>query len=201
MNRQEIADGLAAYARTVAHERKLLPGDVLLIDSLATALAMRWPSESKGLKPSPAGINLMHEFEGYRPTTYRDPGSSNGKPYTGGWGTTTDENGDPLPLGVTWPRERWEGLFQRDLEKFAAKVGALLDGAPTTQGQFDAMVSLAYNIGVGAFEGSTVLRKHKAGDYAGAAAAFGMWVKNDGKTMPGLVRRRAAEAKLYRGET
>ena len=81
----------------------------------------------------------------------------------------------------------------------------LLAGAATTQGQFDALVSFAYNVGLDidddtAAEGlgdSTLLRKHKAGDYAGAKAEFLKWVKNDGVVMKGLTRRRAAEAALY----
>lgn len=84
----------------------------------------------------------------------------------------------------------------------------LLAGRPTTQGQFDALVSFAYNVGLDIddddkAEGlgdSTLLRKHLAGDFAGAAAQFALWNKNDGRVMNGLTRRRAAEAALYRGE-
>ena len=59
------------------------------------------------------------------------------------------------------------------------------------------MVSLAYNIGMGNFSASTLLRKHKAGDHAGAAAQFAVWNKANKKVMAGLTRRRAAEAALY----
>jgi lysozyme len=91
--------------------------------------------------------------------------------------------------------------------RFADKVEKLLGDAATTQGEFDAMVSLTYNIGVGSadpkkpggFTRSSVLRLHKAGDKAGAAAAFQMWNKQAGKVLNGLTIRRAAEAALYRG--
>ena len=73
-------------------------------------------------------------------------------------------------------------------------------GAPTTQGQFNALCSLAYNIGTGNLAGSTLLRLHKAKDYEGAANQFGKWNKAAGKVMAGLTRRRAAEAKMSRGQ-
>lgn len=153
---------------------------------------------------SSRGIELMEEFEGYRATTYVDPGPT-GLPITGGFGTTTDENGKPLVLGVTWPRARWEALKRRDIAKFEAGVNVLLADAPTTQNQFDALVSFAYNAGLDIdddeiAEGlgdSTLLKKHLRGDYAGAAAQFPLWNKAKGVVLPGLTRRRKAEAALY----
>lgn len=59
------------------------------------------------------------------------------------------------------------------------------------------MVSLAFNIGTSAFATSTLLKKHLAGDYAGAAAQFARWNKAGGKVLAGLTKRRAAEAALY----
>ena len=89
-------------------------------------------------------------------------------------------------------------LLRADLAKFEAGVNAL---APvTTQGQFDALVSFAFNVGLANFKGSTLLKKHNAGDYAGAAAQFPLWNKAAGKVLPGLVKRRAAEAQIYRGQ-
>ncbi len=159
------------------------------------------PAPTTGRQVSQRGINLMHSFEQCRLNAYPDPGSKDGHPWTIGWGST----GEGIRKGVTWTQAQCDARFAADLASFAAKVGALLGDAPTTQHQFDAMVCLAYNIGIGSpnpakpggFTRSSVLRKHKAGDYQGAAAAFAMWVKNDGKVMRGLVRRRAAEADLY----
>ena len=67
---------------------------------------------------------------------------------------------------------------------------------PLTQNQFDALVSLTYNIGSGAFNNSTLLKLNK-GDYQGAADQFLVWNKADGKVMKGLVRRREAERALF----
>lgn len=112
-----------------------------------------------------------------------------------GWGST----GPDVKLGMTWTQEQADKRFARDLADFAAGVARRVDPAKTTQKQFDAMTSLAYNIGLAGFGKSTVLRRHNAGDFAGAADAFGMWVKQAGKTLNGLVRRRVAEAAMYRG--
>lgn len=141
----------------------------------------------------PLATKLMHQFEGCRLKAYPDPGSRNGHPWTIGWGST----GPGIGPGVVWTQEQADARFLDDLSKFGNRVAALLDDVPTTGHQMAALVSLAYNIGTSALAGSTVMRRHKAGNYAGAKAAFAAWRFNDGKEMRGLVRRRAAEAELY----
>ena len=145
------------------------------------------------------GINLIQSFEGCarkRPDgsydAYPDP-ASGGDPWTIGWGST----GPDIKRGTVWTQQQCDDRFAAHVAEFAAKVEAALGGAATTQHQFDAMVSLAYNIGMGNFAASTLLRKHKAGDHVGAAAQFAVWNKGAGKVLPGLVKRRAAEAALY----
>ncbi len=162
------------------------------------------PSQGLGRRSSQRGIDLMHGFESCRLTAYPDPGSRDGHPWTIGWGAT----GQGISRGLTWTQAQADARFCSDLAKFEDGVTRLLGGAATTQGQFDALVSLAYNIGLDEdadtiAEGlgdSTLLRKHKAGDFAGAAAAFRSWSFNDGRQMRGLIRRREAEAKIYKGE-
>jgi hypothetical protein len=66
-----------------------------------------------------------------------------------------------------------------------------------TQDQFDAMVSLAYNIGTAGFSGSTVAHQHAMGDTQGAADAFRMWNKSQGAVLPVLVKRREQERAVY----
>lgn len=155
------------------------------------------PPMPPGMKASKRAIDLIHSMESFRANAYKDPGSKDGLPITIGWGSTSDLAGKPIKLTDIWTQQYANDKFAQDLAKFETGVLKALNGAPVTQAQFDAMVSLAYNIGVGAFTGSTVARKHKAGDYAGAQAAFAMWNKNDGKVMSGLVRRRGAEAEMY----
>lgn len=90
-------------------------------------------------------------------------------------------------------------LLIKDAARFERAVNAL--GLKLTQNQFDALVSLAFNIGTGNFNKSTLVKRLKAGDMAGAAAQFAVWnkarVNGVLKVLPGLVRRRAAEAALF----
>jgi len=146
---------------------------------------------TSGKHVSPKGIALIHSFESCKLTAYADPGSADGRPHTIGWGST----GPDIRLGMTWTQKQADERFAADLGSFEKAVSNL---APkTTQNQFDALVSFAYNVGTQALRTSTLLRMHNAGDYAGAKAQFARWNKNDGKVMPGLTRRRAAEAQLY----
>jgi lysozyme len=110
-----------------------------------------------------------------------------------GWGHT----GPDVRLGMMIDQPRADALFDHDLDLFAVGVDHDLTGCATRQAQFDALVSLAYNIGEGAFMGSTLLGLHRAGDFAGAAAEFLKWDKQHGVALPGLLRRRQAEAALY----
>ncbi|MGZ8286661.1 MAG: lysozyme [Allosphingosinicella sp.] len=116
-----------------------------------------------------------------------------GDPWTIGWGSA----GPDIGKGPVWTQQQCDDRFTSHLAEFAANVGKVLGSTPTTQSRFDAMVSFAYNVGVANLAASTLLKKHKAGDYKGAAAEFARWNKAAGKVLPGLTRRRAAEAALY----
>lgn len=145
------------------------------------------------MTPSPKIIAFIQGFEKCRLTAYMP--TPQDRP-TIGWGTT----GADVKMGLMWTQEQADDRFAHDLGIFAARVAALIGQHPTKQDQFDAMVSLAYNIGTGNFEASTLLRKHLAGDYAGCADQFQRWNKQAGKVLNGLTRRRAGEAAIYRGE-
>lgn len=152
------------------------------------------------MTPSKTCADFIKEFEKCRLKAYLP--TPNDVP-TIGWGAT----GRDIKLGMTWTQAQADDRFARDLAMRAAGVEHLLGGAPTTQGQFDALVSFAYNVGLDddadtLAEGlgdSTLLRKHKAGDYAGAAAEFAKWNKQKGKVLNGLTRRRQGEANMYKG--
>lgn len=73
----------------------------------------------------------------------------------------------------------------------------LLGKAKVSANQLGALVSFAYNLGIGALAKSTLLKKHLAGDYTGAAREFPKWKFGGGRVLPGLVKRRAAEVALY----
>lgn len=153
------------------------------------------------MKPSPRCIAFIKDFEKVRLVAYMP--TSKDRP-TLGWGST----GPDIKLGMTWTLDQANARFERDLAMFAAGVDHMLGGAPTTQSQFDAMVSFAYNVGLDddadavaeGFGDSTLLKKHKAGDFAGAAAQFKFWNKQKGTVLAGLTRRRAGEEAMYRGQ-
>lgn len=89
-----------------------------------------------------------------------------------------------------------EAIFARELAKFETAVNnAVL--VPLTQAQFDVLVSFSYNVGTGALRRSTLLRVLNAGDYGAVPAQLARWTHGGGKVLPGLVKRRAAEAKMW----
>ena len=87
---------------------------------------------------------------------------------------------------------------EEDVARHARDVATALGNAQTTQAQFDALVSFHYN--TGAIARSTLLRLHEAGKYGEAAAEFARWNRAGGRILKGLVRRRKAEAALYRSQ-
>lgn len=144
---------------------------------------------------SPACAALVRCFEGCRLVAYLPTPAD--RP-TIGWGATFDEHGVPIRLGARWTQARADARLAADLAVLAGRIGALLGSVTTTTAQFDALVSFGYNVGLGALARSTLLRLHRVGDHDGAARQFARWTKQGGAVLPGLERRRAAEAALYR---
>jgi lysozyme len=141
------------------------------------------------------GIALIEQVEGCRLTAYPDPGTDR-DPWTIGTGHT----GPDVHPGLVITQAQADALLRQDLARFEQGVAALVAGHPTTQGQFDALVSFAFNVGLRALGGSTLIRLHNEGMYGAAAREFGKWTHAAGRELPGLVTRRAAEAALYRGD-
>lgn len=144
------------------------------------------------MKTGSAGLALIKEFEGCRLTAYRDAVGV----WTIGYGHTAAA-GSPAPkAGMTLTQEQADDLLVADLAIYEKAVSSGLTQAPN-QNQFDAMVSLCFNIGPGNFGKSSVRRFFNAGETAKAANAFLMWNKAAGKVLKGLTRRRAAEMALF----
>jgi GH24 family phage-related lysozyme (muramidase) len=95
-----------------------------------------------------------------------------------------------------WTQAECDARLEADLVRYADDVSEALGDAATSQPQFDALVSFHYN--TGAIARATLTRKHRAGDFAGAAREFARWNRAGGRVLKGLSRRRAAEADLYR---
>ena len=143
------------------------------------------------MKMNAKGRALVRHFEGLRLEAYRDAVGI----LTIGYGST----GPHVKTGMVITPGEAERLLDKDLSRFEVGVEAMLCGVPTTEDEFSAMTSLAFNIGLGKFATSTLLKRHKAGNKVGAATAFLSWVYAGGKKLNGLMRRREAEKELYEG--
>lgn len=154
------------------------------------------------MQTSLAGINLIKAFEGCHLKAYPDP-KTGGVPFTIGWGAV----GPDIGPDTVWTQEQADERLLKDVEAREAIINQYVT-VPLTQGQFDAMVSIVFNVGFGSNkrngiirlksgEPSTLLAKLNDGDYEGAANEFARWVSPGSPVENGLKRRRAAEVDLF----
>ena len=144
------------------------------------------------MKVSNKGLELIKEFEGFSSVAYL----CSAKKATIGYGNTFWEDGTPVKIGDQISKERAETLLKHVVDNFSVAVEVDIK-IEVTQNQFDAMVSLAYNIGLGAFKNSTLLRQLNRGNFVGASQEFLRWDKSNGKPLLGLTRRREREKLLF----
>lgn len=136
---------------------------------------------------SDKGMQLIKDFESLRLAAYLCPANV----WTIGYGHTKGvKRGDVINESIA------ERYLRTDLVQFEKDVNQLVK-VPLTQGQYDALVSFAFNCGSRALSTSTLLRKLNSGDYEGAANEFKRWNKSGGKVLPGLTRRREMERRLF----
>lgn len=141
---------------------------------------MPWPIPA-------AAVALIAESEGLRLRAYRCPANV----WTIGWGET-----EGVHPGDTCTKHQADTWLCEDLQGRAQSVRELCTVEPTPE-ELGALVSLAYNIGLGGLKKSTVMRQHNAGNRQAAARAFGLWNRAGGRELPGLTARRAKESALY----
>lgn len=156
------------------------------------------------MKISQKCLEMIKHHEGVRTKPYRCPALL----WTVGVGHVIDpnhirvklEDRKSLPIPNGWDRtlsmEEVNDILVKDLETFERGVLRMCT-VPPTQGQFDAMVSFSFNVGLGNFQRSTIRMKHNRGEHEDAAEAFMMWTKAGGRELPGLVKRRKDEKALY----
>lgn len=162
------------------------------------------------MRLSKAGADLMHRFEGCKNRPYLCPAHI----WTIGYGHVLYQEQIRLPMvakeGMSrkeyplrqednrvWSKAEIEELFSADVASFERGVLRLIPGVVGRQGAFDALVSFAFNAGLGNLQRSTIRIKANRGDWEGAAEAFMAWTKGGGKELPGLVKRRKAEIDLF----
>ena len=156
------------------------------------------------MTPSKTCLDMIMSFEGYHTRlqdgsckAYLDKNVRSAmwsKGYKGlwtiGWGCT----GTGITSGTVWSRAKAESELRKIVDRHAALVEKTIT-VPLNQNQFDALVSLSYNLGLS--KAPTLIKRLNAGDYDGAAKAFDLYTRGGGVVLPGLVRRRKAERKLF----
>jgi lysozyme len=147
---------------------------------------------------SAVALGSIALHEGYRERAYDDGVGVQ----TYGFGTTRRPDGAPVRPGDTITPERAVQRLSQDADRIGREIADCIGDVPLYQHEFDAYVSLAYNIGPGAFCRSTLLKKLKQQppDYAGACREILRWRYAGGRELPGLVRRREAEYRRCMGE-
>ncbi len=160
------------------------------VDDLNKVIDKLSPAQNMAI--SQVGINLITSFEDLRLAAYDDGVGV----WTIGYGTTVYPNGIRVKRGDSCTKVQAMSFFQHDLRRFEALINQAVK-VVVNQNQFDALVSLAYNIGEAAFKGSTLVKQLNAGNSKAAADQFTVWNKGKGKVLGGLVRRRAAERALF----
>jgi lysozyme len=155
---------------------------------------------------SEAGIQLIKSFEGCHRSPYRCPAAL----WTIGYGHVLYpdqarlKTPDRALYGIkdehnrTFEYDEIDSILEKDLERFEAGVLRLCPAAAAdSQSQFDAMVSFAFNLGLGNLQSSTLRMKYNRGEIEAAADEFLKWNKAGGKVLAGLTRRRSAERALF----
>jgi lysozyme len=146
------------------------------------------------LRTTRKGIDLIKQFEGRVLKAYKCPAGV----LTIGYGHTNAAGGFQFNASTVITAAQALQILRADIDKFEDGVERLIKGATLSKCQFDAIVSLAFNIGLGAFGKSTLLKRIKAGNLDAVPAEFMKWNKVKGKAVAGLTRRRRAEAALWR---
>ena len=156
------------------------------------------------MKVSQKCIEQIKKDEGVRSRPYQCPALL----WTIGVGHVIDPNHAKVPLAdrkqlpipAGWDRvlssEEIDDILRKDLARFEAGVARLIK-VELTQGQFDALVSFSFNVGLGNLQNSTLRMKVNRGDFEGAAEQFLVWTKAGGKVLPGLVKRRTHEKEMF----
>ena len=146
------------------------------------------------MRMSAAGLAVVKEFEGLKLKAYKCPAAV----WTVGYGHTSAAGNPIVTPDLVISNDEAEQILERDMVQYEDGVRKFVK-VELTQNQFDALVDFAYNAGVGALQKSTLLKKVNAGKFDEVPAEFMKWTKGGGKELPGLVRRRRAEVKLWRG--
>ena len=159
------------------------------------------------MKTSDRAMAMIRHHEGVRNRVYLCPA----KLFTVGIGHVLYPEQAKLPVSERlqfqlkpehdrrWTDDEINALLASDLARFERGVARYCPNAVDNQGRFDGLVSLSFNIGLGNVQRSSLRMKNNRGDFEGAAEEFMKWTKGGGRVLPGLVKRRLDEQRLYLG--
>ena len=197
------------WLRSMQDDKKLTQNEVdtanALLSTTDAQTLKKWLtdinnwSDTSGMTLSQKGLNLIKQFEGFRSAPYRD----SAEVWTIGYGNTYYPNGKKVSASDKHITENEASKLKLDIinKDFSPSVNLLLkkeiEQGKISQNMFDALVSLAYNIGTGAIAKSSVMKHLKNGNKLAAADAFLLWNKAKGKTLKGLTIRRQKERELF----
>lgn len=169
------------------------------------------------MKLSKVGADMMHKYEGCKNRPYLCPAHM----WTIGYGHVLYQEQIRLPMvrnpdkpefmirkemplkqehNRVWSKQEIDDLFSDDVSSFERGVLRLVPGSAGHQGRFDALVSFAFNVGLGNLQRSTIRIKANRAEWQEAADAFLLWNKAGGKVLPGLDKRRKDERALFLSE-
>jgi lysozyme len=157
------------------------------------------------MKISENGKKLLAEWEGFETQVYKDVA---GLPTIGVGHLLTQDERSSGKIEITGQAVRYSNgiteqqvydLLDQDLDRFEETVNQRVK-VPLEQNQFDALVSFSFNVGVGAFSDSTLLKRLNARDHAEVPNQLRRWVRSGGQVVRGLVNRRELEIQLWNGD-
>ena len=140
------------------------------------------------MKVNFVGKDLIKKYEGCKLEAYKCPAGI----WTIGYGHT----GQDVFEGKTITQQEADSLLSKDLTRFEKFLNRIIK-VPINQNQFNALASFTYNLGMGALQNSTLLKKLNNNDFIGAANEFDRWVYANGKKLEGLIKRRKEEKELF----
>jgi lysozyme len=138
------------------------------------------------MKISDQGLSILIDREAKRNQAYLD---SVGVPTIG-----VGHTGPEVHMGLVWTDQQVMDALRNDLDRFEKAIGGCIADGVLNQNQFDALVSFSFNVGVGNFQKSTLVKKINLGDFDGAAAQFDVW-----HIPPEITSRRNGEREQFKG--
>jgi lysozyme len=187
-NEKRISNRLEKAKENKASDPERSEREIRRLEELIFSSSNTSSLPNKAMKTSESGLDLIQQFEGYYSEAYKD---TNGQ-----WTIGIGHIGDAAIAGKEISADEAQRLLSEDLNRVEKAIADKTTVA-LTQNQFNALSSFVFNVGVGNFSRSTLLKKINSNDLDAVPSEFQRWTKQGGKPMARLVKRRAAEGSLW----